>query len=320
MKTKSPRFSRSRFTLPAGTALFGILFSLSAVAADGPPAEDREAILAMAGEYEVIFNFEEVVALQPDYKLKDPYQETATEMVVVVKDTPEQIILQHILSVGSGKRIVKHWKQIWTWEDTRLVEFQGREKWKIRQLDPVEVKGTWTQLVTQVDDSPRYESYGAWQHDAGYSRWESGVTPRPLPRREHTKRDDYQILQAVNRHTITPHGWVHEQDNVKQVIDEEGNPLSYIAVEHGVNYYDKTDAEDFTKAREYWEKTNEFWGTVSRFWEEVEARESEFEIRKEVEGESLTDEMFEIAKSLLEEKRETPGKSEVSAAIERFVN
>lgn len=290
------------------------------VLAGDPPTEDREAILAMAGEFEVLFNFEETVGLQPDYRLKDAYQETATEMVVVVKDTPEQIILQHILSVGSGKRVVKHWKQVWTWEDTRLVEFQGREQWKIREMEPSAVAGTWSQLVTQVDDSPRYESYGKWEHDAGYSRWQSKRTARPLPRREYTKRDDYQILQAVNRHSITPYGWVHEQDNVKQIVDEDDKPTAYIAVEQGVNYYDRTEDEDFTKARDYWEKTHEFWGTVSRFWEEIEARESEFAIVKEIEGESLMEEMFAIAKTLVEEDEAAPGEEEVIAVIERFVN
>ncbi|MDF1826143.1 MAG: hypothetical protein P1U68_15965 [Verrucomicrobiales bacterium] len=308
------------FPLAAAIVAIGSFGILSDSYAAAPPEKDREAILAMAGEYEIIFNFEEKVALQPDYKLKEAYQETATEMVLVLKDTPEQIILQHILSVGSGKRIVKHWKQVWTWEDTRLVEFQGREKWEVRDLDPAEVEGAWTQLVTQVDDSPRYESYGKWQHDGGYSRWQSGVTARPLPRREHTKRDDYQILQGVNRHTITPHGWVHEQDNVKQVIDEAGEPVAYIAVEHGVNYYDKTEAEDFTKAREYWEKTNEFWGTVSRFWEEIEAKESGFSIAKEVEGESLMSEMFAIAKTLVEDDESAPSEGDVSSVIEKFLN
>ncbi|MEM6915180.1 MAG: DUF6607 family protein [Verrucomicrobiota bacterium] len=313
-------FSRpSLLFLPFSVCFFLLGLGLRSEAG-APPAQDREAILAMAGEFEVLFNFEETVGLQPDYRLQDAYQETATEVVIVLKDEPGHIVLQHILSVGSGKRIVKHWKQIWTWEDTRLVEYQGREMWKIRELSPEEVEGTWSQLVTQVDDSPRYESYGKWQHDAGYSRWESGRTARPLPRREHTKRDDYQILQAVNRHSITPYGWVHEQDNVKQVIDEDRNPVSYIAVEHGVNFYDRTEGEDFSKAREYWEKTNEFLGTVSRFWEEVEGKENEFAIAKEVEGESLMEEMFAIAEMLVEEDENVPSESEVVAVIERFLN
>ena len=310
MKTLGLR-SYSYFFLLLSTPIF--------VEASVPPEKDREAILAMVGEFEVTFSFEEKVALQPDYKLTKPYVEYASEMVVVVKDTPEQIILQHIL-VAEGGRIVKHWKQVWTWEDTRIVKFQGREKWKVEEVDAAEVEGTWSQLVTQVDASPRYESFGKWQHDAGYSRWESGVTARPLPRREYTKRDDYQILQAVNRHSITPEGWVHEQDNVKQVLNEDGTVSGYIAVEHGVNYYEHTKEADFSEAREYWEKTNEFWGTVSHFWESIEAEKNEFAIAKEVEGESLVREMFAIAKTIVEEEKDAPEEIEVIARIQRFLN
>jgi len=303
-------------------ALVGALTVVAApvVFADGPSPKDREAILAMAGEFEVLFNFEETVSLQEDYKLKDPYQETATEMVVVVEDTPERIVLQHILSVGSGKRVVKHWKQVWTWEDTRIVEYQGRDEWEVREFDPETVEGTWSQLVTQVDDSPRYESYGEWRHDGGYSRWKSGVTARPLPRREYTKRDDYHILQCVNRHSITPHGWVHGQDSVKQVLDENGDVSHYIARETGVNYYDETDSADFTQAREYWETTREFWGTVSRFWEEVEKRRNEFAIAPEVGGESLTDEMFAIAKDMVKEDKAAPEEGEIESKIRKYLN
>ncbi|MEM7603424.1 MAG: DUF6607 family protein, partial [Verrucomicrobiota bacterium] len=87
-----------------------------------------------------------------------------------------------------------------------------------------------------------------------------------------------------------------------------------------VNYYDRTDEEDFTKAREYWEKTNEFWGTVSRFWAEIEAEENEFGIAKEIEGESLMSEMFEIAKTIVAGEDTAPDDGEVIAVIERFLN
>ena len=315
--------SRSPLAPFPGLAAVVIVLSLTVIPlgfAGDPLPEDREAILSMAGEFEVLFNFEETVSLQEGYKLKDPYQETATEMVVVVEDTAERIVLQHILSVGSGKRVVKHWKQVWTWEDTRIVEYQGRDEWEVRELAPETVAGTWSQLVTQVDDSPRYESYGKWKHDGGYSRWTSGVTARPLPRREHTKRDDYQILQCVNRHSITPYGWVHGQDSVKQVLDEAGEVERYIARETGVNYYDRTDGADFTKAREYWETTREFWGTVSRFWEEVESRRDEFAIASEVDGESLTDEMFAIAKDMVKKEKAAPEAGEIESTIRKYLN
>jgi len=316
---RTARFFRRFSGAFTSLALLTVLFSLPA-RAGSPPAEDRAAILAMAGEFEVLFNFRETVALQEDYVLKKPYQETATEMVVVVEDSPEKIVLQHILLTAGGNRVVKHWKQVWTWEDTRLIEFQGRDQWNVREVSLEEGEGTWSQLVTQTDDSPRYESYGTWKHDAGYSRWESQVTARPLPRREHTKRDDYHILRAVNRHALTPFGWVHEQDNLKQVLDEDGEVAGYIAREHGVNHYDRSDETDFTKAREYWETTREFWGTVSRFWEAVENRRESFAIANEVEGETLMKEMNAIAKAMTDEQKPAPPAGEVEEVIERFLN
>lgn len=304
----------------AATAMLVTAFGIPSDSQGAPPEKDRNAILAMAGEYRVSFDFEETVSLQPDYELKDPYHEEATEMVIVVEDTPERIALQHILSVGGGRRVVKHWKQIWTWQDTRIVEFQGQDQWKVRELAPEQVSGTWSQLVTQTDDSPRYESFGKWEHDGGYSRWQSAVTARPLPRREHTKRDDYQILLAVNRHAITPDGWVHEQDNLKKVVDEAGKTEKYIAREIGVNRYTKTDTADFTKAREYWDSTHEFWGTVSSFWEDVEKTRDQYAIAKEVEGKSLTDEVNNIAKAMVKAEKPAPGKDSVREVIEAYLN
>ncbi|MEM7010009.1 MAG: DUF6607 family protein [Verrucomicrobiota bacterium] len=238
--------------------------------AGNPPSADREAILGMAGEFEVLFNFEETVAYADGYKLKKPYQEDATEIVFVVEDTGSRIALQHILQT-SGSRVVKHWKQIWTWEDRRLVEYQGNNHWKIRELSEDEAKGHWTQLVTQVDDSPRYEGIGEWRHDRGVSIWESNRTARPLPRREHTTRDDYEILMGVNRHVLTPHGWAHEQDNLKLAHERDGAEEHYIVREQGVNHYDRVDDVDFSAALEYWAATESMWNQVSSLWTEIEA-------------------------------------------------
>lgn len=308
--------------LPLVAGLVGLASADSAIAEgtknqSAPPEKDREAILAMAGEYEVIFNFEETVSLQPDYKLKDAYQEEALEKVVVVADEPGRIVLQHLLVVR-GDRVVKHWKQVWTWQDTRIVEFLGNGKWRVRELDPAEVEGTWSQQVTQVDDSPRYESYAAWQHDGGYSRWESKPTNRPLPRREHTKRDDYQVLVCTNRHGITPHGWVHEQDSIKMVVDGDGAPVRYIAAEQGVNYYDRTEEVDLSPATTYWEKTKDYWADVSDFWYEVERERDAFAIEAGKEGEQLSEEMFDLAKAVVE-GGDAPADEAIAEAIGRYL-
>ena len=75
--------------------------------------KDRTAILTMAGEYEVTFKFMETVAINKDYELKKPYLAEATEIVFVVKNSPKNIILQHVLWLEDLERVVKHWKQEW---------------------------------------------------------------------------------------------------------------------------------------------------------------------------------------------------------------
>lgn len=50
----------------------------------------------------------------------------------------------------------------------------------------------------------------------GKDYWEN-KTSSPLPRREYTKRDDYNVMLRGNRHEITDYGWMHEQDNDKMI-------------------------------------------------------------------------------------------------------
>ena len=144
-----------RFLLP-------LLLAGPAIAGNMPPAQDRAAILGMAGEFAVTFHFEETIGFKSGYELKEPYTEDARELVVVAKDEPTHIELQHLLVVEG--EVIKHWRQVWTFEDTRICEYQGHNTWRLRDLSAASAIGTWTQLVTQVDDSPRYESAGHAHH------------------------------------------------------------------------------------------------------------------------------------------------------------
>lgn len=242
--------------------------SLAAFAA--PPvsslARDREAILAMAGAYTVTFDFQETVAIEPGYQLHAPYHATGeVELVEVLADEPRRIELQHLLIVGGS--VVKHWRQEWLHENRDLHEFAGDDTWRYRQLDESEARGTWTQRVSQVDDSPRYESYGRWTHDAGVDSWESGLTWRPLPRREFSKRSDYDVLAGRNRHTLTHTGWVHEQDNYKLVLRDGKERV--LARETGINRYDHVDPAKADAARGYWARTAGAWATVRAAWRDL---------------------------------------------------
>jgi len=177
---------------------------------------DRRAILAMLGNYQVKFNFDETVVLQPGYVRREPKRSAAFEHVLLVEDAGKRISLQHILVMGGGT-VTKHWRQDWIYESPRHWVFVGKERFEPREREAAAIPGTWTQLVYEVNDGPRYTGIGKWNHKYGVSTWTSDRTWRPLPRREYTKRDDYQLINGENRHTITPQGWAHEQDNTKVV-------------------------------------------------------------------------------------------------------
>lgn len=276
-------------TIPLIAAL-----SLPALAGS-PPDADREAILAMAGSHHIHFKFRETAVIPADYpESSKPYDENATEIVKVVEDTPERITLQHLLVVQPEDKepmVIKHWAQIWTWEDTEILDYCGEDgmhEWRRTELSPEQAAGTWSQLVTQTDDTPRYESHGKWVHEHGESSWQSAPTRRPLPRREYTKRDDYDHMLATNRHTLTADGWIHFQDN-RKVIDREDEPARVIAHEVGLNTYTRTESELAPLALEWWDEHGEFWNGVRDFWQDAgESAPARFSYSTYVDGQSLS--------------------------------
>ena len=231
--------------------------------------QDRQAILAMAGTYAVTFSFLETVALADGYELKPEKLSEAHEVVRVIHDSGDRISLQHILVVQGGPTAmpVKHWRQDWIFEPEAVFDYVGDNTFQRRELSHEERAGKWAQFVYQVDDSPRYAAVAAWSHDHGVSTWEAPEAWRPLPRREATTRDDYDVMVARNRHVITPSGWVHEQDNSKLVTGIEPR---YLAREVGVNTYVRSDDFQFAVADEYWAETRDFWAEVRAMWSEIE--------------------------------------------------
>ena len=269
------------------------------------PEADRKAILSMAGEYHVSFRFEETVGLVSGYALTEPYLSEATEFVEVVEDTGGRIVLQHVLVMkpeaggdDDAPRVVKHWRQDWTYQDTELVEYRGSRVFAHVEVDPSEAAGRWSQAVYQVDDSPRYEALGRWTHDHGRSAWESDETWRPLPRREYTKRSDYQVMVAVNRHVLTPTGWVHEQDNRKLVLNESGAPAGVLAHETGLNTYTRVVDVDFSAGRSYWRDTQAYWHDVRSLWADVLDDQPATVVATEVNEKPLYAQLFAVARSV----------------------
>ncbi|MEM7662660.1 MAG: DUF6607 family protein [Pseudomonadota bacterium] len=248
---------------------------------------DREAILAMAGNYLVSFDFIETVSFMDGYEPKDPYKSGAHEVVRVIEDRGDYISLQHILVVGGPdeKFPIKHWRQDWQYEPDQVLIFAGGNAWEIRDVSEQERTGKWSQTVYQVDDSPRYGAVGAWTHDLGLSEWEPPAEWRPLPRRDMTTRDDYHAVLAVNRHTITPDGWVHEQDNIKLVLSNgEAQPL---VREIGFNTYSRNEDFEIAIADEYWQATADYWHGVREEWTRMETDLPEFALTLKGEPQDL---------------------------------
>lgn len=274
-----------------------------------PFERDRRAILAMAGDYRVTFDFLEVETFPPQTPRDKPYQSWGTERVYVDADTGKSISLVHILDMRivqedgsiSEPIVTKHWRQSWQYEPTELVEFKGRDRWERREVNASESSGAWSQTVYQVDESPRYASIGRWSHSASFSTWLSGDTWRPLPRREWSARKDYQVLLGTNRHTITATGWVQEENNLKTALTPDRTldaARPYVAREYGVARYSHIRGYDFTAADEYYQRTRPFWDGVLSTWHQLFVAHPQITLRAPVDQAGLFKKLFEYADRL----------------------
>lgn len=258
--------------------------------------QDRAAIRAMAGEFRVSFAFDETDVVAAGYTRHGPYRANAQEVVALLEDTDRRLVLQHILLVkgaDGGVAPMKHWRQDWTFEDPRLLEYRGHDTWERQGLAPEDVTCAWSQAVYEVTDAPRYESIGRWSHHGGESVWTSRETWRPLPRREYTKRSDYDVLLGTNRHVVTVNGWTHEQDNVKLVL--EGSRK--LVRERGENRYERARLEQAQAARDYLRDTGAFWGVVRDEWSALLAARTRLTLVAEIDGKPLYELLFPLADS-----------------------
>jgi hypothetical protein len=274
-----------------------------------PFERDRRAILAMAGDYRVTFDFLEIETFQPRGERDKPYQSWGTERVYVDSDTGTSISLVHILDMRivqddgkvSDPIVTKHWRQSWQYEPRELVEYEGRNTWERRKLASAQRAGQWSQTVYQVDESPRYASVGRWSHSGSFSTWISGETWRPLPRREWSVRSDYQVLLGTNRHTITSTGWLQEENNLKLVLGKDGSADTvqpYRAREYGVARYSRILGADFGAADEYYQRTRSFWTGVLTNWTQLFQGHSTISLRAPVDQAGLFRKLFEYADRL----------------------
>jgi hypothetical protein len=270
-------------------------FFISFSGANAQNKADNQAIKSMCGCYEVTFEFGETFSPDKDYKFHDNYKSKGLEWVQLVTDEKGKIVLQHLLIVqdSAGKQsLVKHWRQDWLYENTDFYLFDKENKWKFVRLPKEKVKGQWTQKVYQVDDSPRYEGSATWIHADGRHFWES-TADAPLPRREFTKRSDYNVLKRRNRHEITDWGWLHEQDNDK-VLRADNQTDKIIAREKGWDTYQKVEESKCAFAKQWWATNQGFWEEVRKEWHRVFARQKDLILQKSVDEKPLFMHLFTL--------------------------
>ena len=240
-------------------------------AAAAVPEADRRAILAMAGTFKVRFDFREKVAFVPGYTPLAPKLSSGHEVVRVIADTGDHIVLQHILVAQDPAKadaepvVIKHWRQDWTWQPRTVLSYKAASTWALDPVAPADAAGAWSQTVWQTDDSPRYGAIGRWTHDKGVDVWTSTATLRPLARRDAVRKPVYDRYVGINRHALTPTGWVHEQDNAKLAMQD--GRLITIVDETVVNSYDRFAGFNAAAADEYWRKTEGYWREVRSAWD-----------------------------------------------------
>ncbi|MEM9916734.1 MAG: DUF6607 family protein [Bacteroidota bacterium] len=273
------------------TLLFALL--LLASAGFSQSAAEIEAVKSFCGCFEVEFKYAETFAHEEGYEFHEPFQAKALELVVMEEETPTKMVMQHILVI-SDSFFIKHWREDWEYQANHLFTFEGGETWATSLMSNGQSHGQWSQEVYGVYDQPRYSGTSTWFMADGKKIWVN-TADAPLPRREYKKRKDYQIMRRTNSLHITDWGWMHEQDNEKVAVGEDGKER-IIVEEKGKNSYTRVDPERCQKGAEWWEKNKKNWKAVRYVWDEVLMEAGTYKIeRRHEDGDYMPRKMKKFA-------------------------
>lgn len=267
----------------------------------------RRAILAMAGTYRVRFDMRETTSWRAGYTPLEPKTSGGHEVVRVIADSGRFISLQHMLVVEAGgdTHVIKHWRQDWTYEPETVLVYAGPSRWRAEPVPAERRRGTWSQTVWQVDDSPRYGGLGRWTITGGVPRWRSDWTWRPLARRDAIRNPPYDRYLGINRHSPAPDGsWIHWQDNIKMgPVDGQVVPLVQETV---LNTYRPFAEFDFADADRYWAATQAYWAAVREEWSRRERESGGIQVTEEAEtGNVIAGRLLEMGTEIFQGSRQT---------------
>jgi hypothetical protein len=273
-----------------------LICAFGKISAQSP--EEIENIKKLCGCFEVEFKYAETFAPDGTYEFQPRDESYGLELILPVESSDNKIVLQHLLILNSGE-IIKHWREDWTYENQVIWEYKGNKVWAKKNLDPSAVKAKWTQSIWEVSDAPRYQGVGNWVMVEGRPVWQS-TADAPLPRREYTHRNDYNILRRTNRLILTDAGWTHDQDNQK--IIRAGDTDKLLVEEKGVNIYKRVDDKACENASKYWVVNKSYWTNVRKVWDEYVNTHSTIEMKTLVDGKPLHDGLFRLAKEVIDKK------------------
>ena len=269
------------------------------------------------GTYKVTFNYAETFAPNDDYKFHDRHRSSAKELALILEDSPKKIVIQHLLVMRGDSMIIKHWREDWTYEDPQLLSYIKNDTWEKVMLSQKDIQGKWTQKVYQVDDSPRYQAIGTWVHVDGKHQWQSNADS-PLPRREYSERNDYNVLNRGNSLYLTKTGWMFEQDNKKIIRSESGDKL--LAMEKGMEEFIKVEPSSFSYAHQWWKQQENFWKDARETWKEIFDENKIVKLNQKVDGKLLYEKFFSTAEQSLKEKWDSiKNKETVKKIIESYL-
>lgn len=274
-----------------------IFFPLIALALPGfliaqAPA-DRKVVDKFCGCFDVEFKYAETFAPDLDYKFHNRDETPpVAELSLPIIETDNKLVIQHLLLVNDSI-VVKHWREDWTYENPVIWKYTGDRTWVKETLKAEQVKGKWTQTIWEVSDEPRYQGFSQFVQMDNKIIWQS-TTDAPLPRREYSVRNDYNILKRTNRMNITDSGYLHEQDNVK-ILRKNGRDVVLVE-EKGLNSYKRIDKKVCNPALLYWEKNKGYWEKVRSAWEEEIGKANVIKLQQKVDGKFLHDYLMSLAK------------------------
>lgn len=316
--------------LSAGLAAMALTATYAPALADEPIARtqtaeqaafeaDRQTILAMAGDFKVTFDMQESTAWMAGYTPLDRKISGGYESVRVIEDTGTKIVLQHLLVTGdqANPYIVKHWRQDWHYAPEKILTFSGGDTWEWQDVPPAMRAGRWSQTVYQVDDSPRYAGWGQWETTHGVKRWRSNWTARPLARRDAIRNPVYDRYIGINRHQLTPTGWIHWQDNTKLMPAQDGSgDMVPVVQEYVLNTYERFDGYNVEAADAYWAKTKEYWDAVRRQWDAVAEANGGLRIEQEANaGTAIANDLLTLADQIKDGKADPHEASAKAVAL-----